>query len=72
MDFVWHRPRLIVETDGVGTHGTRLAFQRDRRDRLLALEGWRVIRFTWENVTNDHDHVAHVLRAMLATRTGAT
>ena len=47
VDFFWPEQRLIVETDGRGTHLTPAAFERDRaRDaRLLAL-GYRVLRFT--------------------------
>ncbi len=43
VDFVWRRQRLVVETDGHGTHRTRQAFERDRRrDQRLTLAGWRV------------------------------
>jgi hypothetical protein len=30
-DFLWRRQRVIVELDGFATHGTRRAFERDRR-----------------------------------------
>ncbi len=47
MDFAWPRIRLAVEADGWETHGTRTAFQRDRRrSAALALAGWTVLRFT--------------------------
>ncbi len=66
VDFVFHGPRVVVETDGFRTHGTRQAFHRDRRrDRLLGLAGWRVIRFTWDDVTHDPEHVTKVLRDLL-------
>jgi hypothetical protein len=66
VDVVWHGARLIVEVDGFATHGSRRAFRSDRRrDRLLALAGWRVVRFTWEDVTADAGHVAQVLRTLL-------
>jgi very-short-patch-repair endonuclease len=66
VDFVWRTQRLIVETDGFRTHGTRRAFQEDRRrDRLLGLAGWRVVRFTWEDLGNDPEHVTRVLRDLL-------
>jgi len=42
---------LIVETDGRESHGTRQAFERDRRrDRRLMLLGYRVVRFTWLDI----------------------
>ena len=66
VDFVWHGPRLIVETDGFNVHRTRAAFTRDRRrDRCLSLAGWRVIRFTWQEVTNEPRHVTEVVRRMV-------
>ncbi len=70
VDFVWFKERVIVETDGFGTHGTRQAFQRDRRrDQLLSLAGWRVVRFTWDEVTKEPGHVTDVVRKLLAGRT---
>jgi very-short-patch-repair endonuclease len=68
VDFVWHGSRSIVEVDGFRTHGTRRAFREDRRrDRLLELAGWRVVRFTWDDVTGDPDHVTSVLRELALT-----
>jgi hypothetical protein len=66
-DFAWPELRLIVETDGWATHGTRRAFVHDRRrDRRLALAGWRVLRFTWEEIEHRPDLVAAELGALLA------
>jgi very-short-patch-repair endonuclease len=67
VDFAWHEQRVIVETDGFRTHGTRRAFQRDRRrDQLLTLAGWQVIRFTWDQVTKEPRHVMEVVRELLS------
>jgi Protein of unknown function (DUF559)/Transcriptional regulator, AbiEi antitoxin len=53
-DFLWRTARLIVETDGWGSHGTRQAFEDDRRrDRRLRLAGWTVVRFTWRDVEDN-------------------
>jgi uncharacterized protein DUF559 len=66
VDFVWRAQGLIVETDGHRTHGSRSAFERDRRrDQRLALAGWRVVRFTWRQTANDPDGVAGVVRSLL-------
>ena len=47
-DAVWDRERVIVELDGRAVHGTAAAFEADReRDRILLLEGWRIVRVTW-------------------------
>lgn len=65
-DFLWPEERLIVETDGYETHGSRHAFERDReRDRRLVVEGWRVVRFTWRQVTRRPDEAVDTLRALL-------
>ncbi|MGH2926269.1 MAG: DUF559 domain-containing protein, partial [Solirubrobacterales bacterium] len=66
VDFVWHADRVIVETDGFNVHRTREAFARDRRrDRLLSLAGWRVIRFTWHEVTKDPGQVTEIMCRLL-------
>jgi very-short-patch-repair endonuclease len=49
-DFVWWNHRVIAELDSYATHGSPLAFERDRqRDRKLATAGWTVIRLTDES-----------------------
>ena len=66
-DFLYRRQRLIVEVDGRGTHATRRAFQSDRRrDQRLMLLGWRVVRFTWQQVISEPAYVAATLRGLLA------
>jgi very-short-patch-repair endonuclease len=67
VDFLWRDVNLIVEVDGRGTHGTRRAFQEDRdRDGRLAVAGYRVLRFTWWDVTRRPAVVANRVRRMLA------
>jgi very-short-patch-repair endonuclease len=66
VDFHWPTHRLIVETDGEESHGTRTAFRDDRRrDAALAAAGQRVVRFTWADVTQDTQRVTRRLRALL-------
>jgi very-short-patch-repair endonuclease len=73
VDFLWHAHRVIAETDGYGVHRTRQAFVRDRRrDRLLSVAGWQVIRFTWDEVTKEPMHVTEVVRKLLARATKPT
>jgi very-short-patch-repair endonuclease len=58
VDFCWPEHRLIVETDG-RRHRTRAAFERDRaRDAFLTALGWRVMRFTTQQVRGDPATVA--------------
>jgi hypothetical protein len=66
VDFCWERERLIVEADGRRFHATGSAFERDRRrDQLLALAGWRVIRVTWLQVTREREVLAVTIRGLL-------
>ena len=65
-DFLWRSQRLIAEVDGRDVHTTRRAFESDRRrDQRLATLGYRVIRFTWRQITGDRRHVAATLTALL-------
>ena len=66
LDATWPEHRLIVECDGFATHGTREAFERDRaRDRALVVAGWRVIRITWRQLTDQPETIAKQLAALL-------
>ena len=65
-DFVWHGHRVIVEVDAWETHRTRKAFYNDpRRDQLLLLAGWSVVRVTSRDLNDDPDRVVRVVRTML-------
>jgi very-short-patch-repair endonuclease len=66
VDFHWPDARLVVEVDGLASHGTRRAFQADRdRDGRLAVAGYRVLRFTWWDVTRRPAVVADRIRRLL-------
>lgn len=61
-DFIWLDYKLIVEVDGYGSHGTRYAFERDRRrDQAHKMAGYEVIRFTWRNLENEPYRVVAVI-----------
>jgi len=67
LDATWHDQRLIVECDGFATHGTRQAFEADRaKYRALQVAGWRVVRITWRQLTDDADTIAAQLKVLLA------
>jgi very-short-patch-repair endonuclease len=66
VDFLWRDETVVVEVDGRATHGTRRAFQADRdRDGRLAVAGYRVLRFTWWDVTRRPAVVADRVRRLL-------
>ena len=65
-DFAWPAMRLIVEADGVGPHGSPEALLRDRqRQNALINEGYRVLRFTWYDVTQRPAYVIAAIRSAL-------
>jgi very-short-patch-repair endonuclease len=66
LDATWPEQRLVVECDGFAAHGTRRAFEDDRaRDRALQVAGWRVLRITWRQLTDDADLIARQLAVLL-------
>lgn len=70
VDFFWPKQRLIVETDGAGTHLTHAAFQSDRaRDAEYVALGYRVLRFTELQVTRPGSTVGATVSAVLAQPT---
>lgn len=66
VDFAWPEQHLIAETDGWQAHGTRQAFERDRRrDADLTVAGWRVVRITWKRLLDEPRAVATQLKRLL-------
>lgn len=66
VDLLWEKQRLAIETDGEQTHGTRVAFQRDRwRDQLLVAAGYRTARVTWRQVVDEPGGVVRRIARML-------
>lgn len=67
VDFLWSTQRVIVETDGGGTHETPVAFQRDRRrDQILVAAGYRVARTTWAQIRDEFEAVVDRISRTLA------
>ena len=61
VDFATHRHRLVIEVDG-GQHSE----ETDReRTKLIAVEGYRVLRFWNHDVLSNPDGVATVIAAAL-------
>jgi len=66
-DFLWRTQRLILEGDSRRFHDTDTAFVDDRRrEQHLQLAGWRVSRFTWEQVEFEPRVLAETVRRLLA------
>jgi hypothetical protein len=68
VDMLWREQRLAIEADGEETHGTRIAFQEDRRrDQRLVAAGFRVARVTWRQAEEESTAVAARIKRMLAS-----
>jgi very-short-patch-repair endonuclease len=66
---LWEEAGLIVELDGVAGHGTGAQRSRDHeRDLALRRAGYRVLRYSWFQVTKEAGAVAADIRRALASR----
>ena len=67
-DAAFPTERLAIEWDSRRWHDLADAFARDReRDRQALLHGWRVVRFTWSDVTDHSNDVVNTVHRLLAT-----
>ena len=67
VDVLFEKQMLVVELDGWEIHGTRAAFEDDRRRRNeLELAGYRVLNFTWRQLVDDPEwFIDCVLRGLV-------
>ncbi|HEY3716581.1 MAG TPA: DUF559 domain-containing protein [Jatrophihabitantaceae bacterium] len=69
LDIAFSAQRLAIEVDGWAHHRTKERRDADiERDNLLTLAGWRVLRFSWEDVVERPAYVLGVIRSVLVTR----
>jgi very-short-patch-repair endonuclease/predicted transcriptional regulator of viral defense system len=63
VDMYYPHARLVIETDGHGSHATRRERQADaERDARLGAAGYRVLRFTYEDVVRRPEYVLGMIR----------
>ena len=68
-DFVWREARLVVEADSYTWHRSPSALNDDReRDAELTLNGYTVLRFSYEQVAKRPRYVVATLRRALTRR----
>jgi hypothetical protein len=66
VDFLWPCANLIAETDGFTYHSMPTVFESDRnRDQVLMLAGYRVVRFTYNQLTRQRRRSAKRLGELL-------
>jgi len=66
VDLLWTAGRLVVELDGYGSHGNRLAFMYDRhRDYELMLSGFTVLRLANDEIAQDTEKAIEKIRDLV-------
>ena len=69
VDFACHHAKVVIEIDG-DTHYRDKAIQKDReRDAALSRHGYKVLRFTNDDVMSNPEGVYDTLVCVLAERT---
>ena len=62
VDFAYPEAALVIEADSRRHHMSRLDFEADRsRDNWLMAAGWRVLRITWQQVTESPGEVVRLV-----------
>lgn len=66
VDFLYPAEKLIIEADSIAHHTDGPDFRKDReRQNELINRGFRVLRFTWDDVKNRPDYVIETIRKAL-------
>jgi len=66
VDVAYPTARLLIELDSHLHHSSKLDQEADdSRDRRLQRAGWRVVRFTWDDLVKSPDRVLSDLRHLL-------
>ncbi|MGI9584160.1 MAG: hypothetical protein ACR2N7_01050 [Acidimicrobiia bacterium] len=65
-DVAYPEDRVAIEWDSRRWHSQVDAFDSDRnRDRLATVNGWRLVRFSWQDVHDRPDSVVHTVASLL-------
>jgi hypothetical protein len=68
VDLAYPLLKIAIECDGYAWHMDRASFERDRaRDAELMALGWKVLRFTWAQITYRSEWVLQQVRGRLAS-----
>jgi len=69
VDFAYPEAKLFIELDGLETHGSGPALQRDlARQNALVDAGWQPLRYTWADLTRRQPAVAAEVRRVRHAR----
>lgn len=65
-DDAYPQSHIAIEWDSRAWHEQRAAMESDRRrDREAAVHGWKVVRFTWRDVTENPAEIVSTLSTLL-------
>jgi very-short-patch-repair endonuclease len=68
VDVAFPRQKVAIETDGWAFHSSQEDFQTDReRQNKIALLGWKVLRFTWLDLTEYPQRVIAEIAAAIGS-----
>lgn len=66
LDIAWPGLKVAVEVDGFGYHAARRAMDNDhRKQNALLVEGWRILRVTWDRIARDPEGFVAEVSALL-------
>ncbi|MFT4218147.1 MAG: DUF559 domain-containing protein [Micropruina sp.] len=66
-DVLFEAARLVLEFDGYGVHTKPEVFESDRRrQNALVIGDYRVLRYTWKQLTEDPDTLIAEVRTLMA------
>jgi len=68
VDLMWPRERCVIELDGPDHRGVLKYADDRRRDNGLVLDGFAVLRFTNDEITDDPQRVVNVIERLLANK----
>ncbi|HEY5842042.1 MAG TPA: DUF559 domain-containing protein, partial [Mycobacterium sp.] len=66
VDIAFRGRKIAIEVDGFAFHTDAEVFQHDRnRQNYLVLNGWQILRFTWQDLVEHPERViAEIRRAI--------
>jgi very-short-patch-repair endonuclease len=66
LDFAYPHHKVLIEVDGGRWHSGKQQASRDRRrDNVMNIRGWTVLRFTWEDVVHNPAYVVEQVKRAL-------
>lgn len=66
LDFAYPQHKVLIEVDGGRWHSGKQQASRDRRrDNVMNIRGWTVLRFTWDDIVHRPQYVVEQVKRAL-------